>query len=190
MRKIILILFTTIFITSCENTFSTPKPDAKFNFTYLNDGKVLFSNISDNGDTYFWNFGDGSSSTEHSPTYTYKRNGNYDVTLRATGKGGESTITRTLNINSIPTTGNLVFWTTISNHSNIKIYVSGTYRGLITKYRTQASAPACGTEGFVTVNLPQGVYNYKAEEDSFFGSSWSGQIDIRNGQCSSMRLTK
>jgi len=46
----------------------------------------------DSGDTltYEWNFGDGQSSTQSSPTHTYAQAGNFSVTLTVKDKKGES----------------------------------------------------------------------------------------------------
>ncbi|MFP4060395.1 MAG: PKD domain-containing protein [Bacteroidales bacterium] len=55
---------------------------------YLNDEKVHFFNLSDNGDIYLWDFGDGNTSTEMSPKHEYKEEGVYSVTLQVwTNKG-------------------------------------------------------------------------------------------------------
>jgi PKD repeat protein len=40
-----------------------------------------------------WDFGDGSTSTEQSPTHTYAAGGTYNVTLTTTGPGGSNSIT-------------------------------------------------------------------------------------------------
>jgi gliding motility-associated-like protein len=50
-------------------------------FVYVNDQPVHYFNLSDNGDIYFWDFGDGTGSNEMSPTHLYTTEGNYDVTL-------------------------------------------------------------------------------------------------------------
>ena len=42
---------------------------------------VYFQNNSTNGNAYFWDFGDGNSSTEFEPIYQYTEPGIYDVTL-------------------------------------------------------------------------------------------------------------
>jgi len=44
---------------------------------------VEFTNLSQNADSYTWNFGDGNSSTETEPLHTYTEPGNYIVELIA-----------------------------------------------------------------------------------------------------------
>jgi Zn-dependent metalloprotease len=46
---------------------------------------VNFSNLTPNGLTYAWNFGDGSTSTATSTAHTYTASGTYSVKLKATG---------------------------------------------------------------------------------------------------------
>ncbi|MGE3166344.1 MAG: PKD domain-containing protein [Planctomycetota bacterium] len=46
-------------------------------------------------DSYFWHFGDGTSSTATNPSHTYAMAGNYTVTLTATGPGGTTVETKT-----------------------------------------------------------------------------------------------
>jgi gliding motility-associated-like protein len=50
-------------------------------FVYVNDQAVHFFNLSDNGDIYEWDFGDGATSSEFNPKHIYTDEGNYDVTL-------------------------------------------------------------------------------------------------------------
>lgn len=50
---------------------------------------VLFENDSENGDTYFWDFGDGvGTSTEFEPTYYYEEPGIYTVMLIVSDAAG------------------------------------------------------------------------------------------------------
>ncbi len=49
---------------------------------YVNDEEVHFFNLSDNGDIYEWDFGDGTTSNEFNPTHMYTEEGVYDITLR------------------------------------------------------------------------------------------------------------
>ncbi|MBN1158043.1 MAG: PKD domain-containing protein [Bacteroidales bacterium] len=48
---------------------------------YVNDQDVHFFNLSDNGDIYLWDFGDGTTSDDMSPSHMYEKEGNYDVVL-------------------------------------------------------------------------------------------------------------
>jgi gliding motility-associated-like protein len=50
-------------------------------YVYVNDQEVHYFNLSDNGDIYEWDFGDGTTSNEFNPKHLYKDEGTYDVTL-------------------------------------------------------------------------------------------------------------
>lgn len=64
-------------------------------FTFKNDSsnaaKVYFTNAS-TGDikSYYWDFGDNSSSTSESPVHTYAKDGDYTVVLTVTDKDGNT----------------------------------------------------------------------------------------------------
>lgn len=65
----------------------TPPPVAMFEFSDVhNCGSTIveFSNLSQNADSWLWDFGDGNLSTEENPVYTYETAGTYSVTLTAT----------------------------------------------------------------------------------------------------------
>lgn len=55
---------------------------------------VEFNNQSVNTDTYFWDFGDGFTSTEESPVHTYKNTGMYRVMLIAENPNNADTLVR------------------------------------------------------------------------------------------------
>ncbi len=69
-----------------------PSPLALFEavpkVVYIPDESVNFLNKSDNADNYFWDFGDGRTSSEFSPSYIYENVGFYDVTLTAENQYG------------------------------------------------------------------------------------------------------
>lgn len=100
-----------------------PVPSASF--TYTNEpctGTVVFTNTSENADSYAWNFGDGlginlgdltgetgfdigslfgdggTTSTEENPTMNYTTNGTYNVVLTATNECGTSVATDSITI--------------------------------------------------------------------------------------------
>ncbi|NNF36719.1 MAG: PKD domain-containing protein [Saprospiraceae bacterium] len=95
MWMLIPLLLITIFI-SCGDDEEEPNPMvdapiASFQFTVdaNNFLQVTFSNFSQNASTYSWNFGDGNTSTEKDPVYTYAAAGSYTVTLTATNSAGD-----------------------------------------------------------------------------------------------------
>ncbi|MBN2615702.1 MAG: PKD domain-containing protein, partial [Bacteroidales bacterium] len=49
-------------------------------------GQLLFSNMSKGAIEYFWEFGDGHTSTDESPVYTYESGGKFNVLLIATNE--------------------------------------------------------------------------------------------------------
>ena len=57
-------------------------PTADF-IANVNDFDVQFDNKSKNSTSYMWDFGDGTMSTEESPTHTYGSEGEYTVSLTA-----------------------------------------------------------------------------------------------------------
>lgn len=62
-----------------------PTPDASFEFeTTFNSGLYEFSNTTTNATSYFWDFGDGSTSTAVNPEHQFANGGSNTVTLTAT----------------------------------------------------------------------------------------------------------
>ena len=57
---------------------------------------VQFTNNSQYADTYLWDFGDGGTSTQAQPSYTYYNPGVYTVTLTVFGPGGQDVQTQLL----------------------------------------------------------------------------------------------
>jgi gliding motility-associated-like protein len=58
------------------------------NLVFVNDEAVRFFNLSQGGDRYVWNFGDGDTSMLKEPTHKYMEEGEYDVTLWAYSANG------------------------------------------------------------------------------------------------------
>ncbi len=69
--------------------YQTPVAD----FTYQIDGyTATFTNTTNGGTQYTWDFGDGSTSQALNPSYTYAGPGNYDVMLTASSSNCGSAI--------------------------------------------------------------------------------------------------
>ncbi len=82
-------------VGSCDNANATfnlvstaPLPISSFTVnkdTLIVGGSTqfVFTNASSNANTYFWQFGDGNTSTVQNPSYMYATAGNYNVKLSA-----------------------------------------------------------------------------------------------------------
>jgi len=77
-------------------TVSNSRPGADFMATPLGSSEPLVVSFSDASTSYdgitswLWDFGDGSTSTEQSPTHTYIQEGAYTVSLRVSEADGDS----------------------------------------------------------------------------------------------------
>ncbi len=86
VKTFLPLAFAALALASCA-----VKPIASFTVPtqkLVAPATVTFTNTTPKADSYAWEFGDGGSSTEASPTYTYNHSGNYTVTLKAV-KGGK-----------------------------------------------------------------------------------------------------
>ncbi|MCK6692233.1 MAG: T9SS type A sorting domain-containing protein [Thermoanaerobaculia bacterium] len=82
---------------------AAPLPQADFNFTVHPDGKVDFTNLSQFGNNYTWDFGDGTTSTDADPSHVYTKPGIYTVTLTAFNVCGSSEIQQEVHIITVST---------------------------------------------------------------------------------------
>ena len=74
--------------------FGIPTADFSYGAGDDNSLTIHFENLSQNVDTFSWDFGDGNgTSSEQDPTYTYSETGTYSVTLNASGDGGSAETT-------------------------------------------------------------------------------------------------
>jgi PKD repeat protein len=78
--------------------------------------EYTFTNSSTNAITYEWNFGDGNTSTEESPTHVYATPDMYTITLTATSESGlEASLERTINIQA-PVTADFTYQVDASDY--------------------------------------------------------------------------
>lgn len=78
-----------------------PNPEAAFSYV-ANGLSVTFNSSASTGDSFFWTFGDGQTSTQANPTHVYASGGNYTVTLTVTNVCGTDNISQTVNVTGAP----------------------------------------------------------------------------------------
>lgn len=97
--KLYALVFGLFMMVSCDDDETIEAPLAFFSAEVSEEDNLIytFTDKSLNADTYLWNFGDESTSTDASPIHTYAVAGNFTVTLVVTNGGGthshEETIT-------------------------------------------------------------------------------------------------
>jgi hypothetical protein len=81
-------------LDSLETWHLRPRDELSIaDFQYvINGGTVQFLNNSWRSNAFNWSFGDGGSSTDESPSYTYSTNGTYSVQLIASSECGDDTL--------------------------------------------------------------------------------------------------
>ena len=92
---------SSIFISNSDYPFSpvlidlSPKVNFSSSKTLVSPyEKITFTDESTNSPTsYYWNFGDNTSSTGQNPSHVYRRVGNYTVSLKVTNNYGSKTKT-------------------------------------------------------------------------------------------------
>ena len=189
MRKLLLIaiiLFINLFTSCKKDEPIIPKPKAEFQILTGNDGKVLFTNQSIDAQTYVWDFGDGSTSTESvSELHIFPRNKVFQVSLTATGKGGKDVIVKSVIINNLK--GNLVIYKVYNSRGNrnIDVYVDGNYYGQINGgLYYDSTPPACSNQYSVTIaGLTEGNHRVVAKETGTLPYSWDYQATVTGGLC-------
>ncbi|MEE9443188.1 MAG: PKD domain-containing protein [candidate division Zixibacteria bacterium] len=63
--------------------YALPTPDFTADETDICAGETVnFTDLSSNADSWYWDFGDGTTSTDQNPSHTYTSVGDFDVSLR------------------------------------------------------------------------------------------------------------
>ncbi|SDL30784.1 PKD domain-containing protein [Catalinimonas alkaloidigena] len=84
---ILLLVPAAVLVQGCSQDEAAPDPDIFYQVA-TNGMEVTFTNETTGATAYEWDFGDGETSTEASPTHTYPGKGKYVVTLYATASDG------------------------------------------------------------------------------------------------------
>ncbi len=189
---LIVALIAAVNFPSCKKDSNSPQPFVFYSVT-VDGATVSFKNKSKGADSYKWDFGDGTSSTEESPKHTYPRKGKYVPTLyatSATGVTGEaSTVIQIAKVSGIKLDDKtLSDWDTVThnvvlagpgagNFIKAKYDYDGNY---IYVYFEQNTAKADGniydlyidadndiTTGLLTNDIPNGGYEILLEGTIF-----------------------
>ncbi|MBL7828016.1 MAG: alpha/beta fold hydrolase [Saprospiraceae bacterium] len=83
--------------TTVKTSYIYVQSLANAQFTWSATGlTATFFNLTVDGDSYLWDFGDGTTSTLANPVHTYAATGSYQVKLVATNECGSTTVTKTV----------------------------------------------------------------------------------------------
>ncbi|MBK6372696.1 MAG: PKD domain-containing protein [Saprospiraceae bacterium] len=96
-----VLLFCLALFIGCKKDEDIPKTNGAFTTsktTVTVDEEITFTNTSVNATSYTWSFGDGTTSVEASPKKSWAVSGVYNVTLSATGAGGNTISNATITV--------------------------------------------------------------------------------------------
>lgn len=110
MKKLInlSLVFTAmlLFTVGCKKKGEDPKPSPIADFSFSTPGNapsaITFTNLSQHSDSYLWDFGDNSTSTENQPVHTFNSDGNFQIKLTAINANGTNSITKQISISKSP----------------------------------------------------------------------------------------
>ena len=110
-RNLFSILIATLFLVSCG------RPVAKFSYSGKQTAPAVlsFENQSEKAERYEWDFGDGNTSEEATPSHRYFSSGNYLVRLTAINEKGKKKTTEERIVIDAPTTCLLELQTEFGN---------------------------------------------------------------------------
>ncbi len=101
------------------------------NFSYTsNQAEYTFNNLSQNADSYLWNFGDGQNSTDENPIHSYATTGTYNVNLMAENQCAQRNYYASINVivldvSTLQTTGQTTGITAFPNPTSGLIRIKG-----------------------------------------------------------------
>jgi len=100
-KLLLLCLGVSVAFVSCKKDVE-PAPIASYSYAVTGQYAPLpvsFTNTSQNSVSWLWNFGDGGTSNEKSPSHTFAAAGQYTITLEATnGAGAKNTTSQNLTV--------------------------------------------------------------------------------------------
>jgi len=91
---------------------------------------VEFKNMSEYGESYLWDFGDDTYSSEKNPLHIYYVPGNYIVKLTVTNISGKSSHVESITVYQNPTASFNVYPTDVINNSQIVVFSNYSFNGV------------------------------------------------------------
>lgn len=165
--------------TALQTVFVRNFPTANFT-TQVSDLSVSFTNISQNATSYFWDFGDGTTSTEANPLHNYTEPGSYQVKLTSTNpcKSAEK-ITNVLTILKSTDLSNALKVNILPNPTSgdfkVVLQLNKTLgdaqlrlldaQGRLVKVQKTALKQGENTISFEGLQLPKGLYQLMVETE-------------------------
>lgn len=156
---VVLSTFGVAVDASSEDPPSENQPPVA-NFTYDRDGlTVTFTDASTDSDGsvvgWAWTFGDGGTSTEQNPTYTYAAGGTYSVSLTVTDNdGAKDTASKPI---------------TVAEQQEVTYDVEIVESGTIVRYAGKNAF----VRAYAIVSVTDGTY---AAPEAFVTADWSGAV--------------
>jgi PKD repeat protein len=181
-----ILLAGTLLVSSC----SKEPPVAAFSMdktTFKAEEKITFTNLSENADSYAWDFGDGKKSLDENPAHTYTSSGDFTIKLVATGRGGVDSTAQTISVHA-DLTG---MWRKTLNFGgfgingtmNLKQHEDNTLTGSYVYEDGQGTIVLSPTSKVTgnTVEIIWGEFGYKFQGNiSTDGKTMAGQIMYDN----------
>lgn len=163
-----------------KTDYITVEAPATSDFTFtVNGGEVIFNNTSTNADTYSWDFGNGDTSTDLNPVYTYSSSGSYDVVLSSTNDCGTVTSTQTVMISLAPVAAfSTVGSTTDCAEFTIDFVDESTFNPTSWQWTFEGGTPASSTDQnpSVTYSTP-GTYDVTLTVSNAQGMNTATSVD-------------
>lgn len=172
----------------CQLANVAPTPNFTANTTVTCNGTIHFTDLSTNGPvSWFWDFGDGNTSTQQSPTHTYTASGTYDVQLSVTNSFGTNTLANngyiTVNIPAAPTASDVI----ICAGATADLTAAGA--DSLMWFTQAAGGTAVGTGSPFTTPVISSNTTYYVESDVYPAQQSVGPVDNTFGAGTYFGLT-
>ncbi len=100
---LVTFIILSVLISSCETEEKKTFPLSVLIFYSIDDSQVAFQALTHSATSWYWDFGDGTTSDEQNPVHIYAEGGYYDVVLVASdGSGNLETVEERVGVKITP----------------------------------------------------------------------------------------